>query len=95
MEALLSRFGAVGDTMPITWDRMLPDATGRLWLRHSACVNERERIWDIVDTSGAIQGHFRTADYLVAAYGTHFLARGEDSLGVPQVTRMKLVPPSP
>jgi hypothetical protein len=77
--------------MPVTWDRMIADASGRLWLRYSGCANDQERIWDIVDTSGTRRGWFRTRNHIIAAYDSFFLARGADSLGVPAITRWRIV----
>jgi hypothetical protein len=77
--------------MPVTWDRMIADASGRLWLRYSGCANDQERIWDIVDTSGTHMGWFRTRNHVIAAYDSFFLARGADSLGVPAITRWRIV----
>ena len=92
-DAVLEQIGDIGDSLYVTWDQMIPDVSGRIWLRFSGCVNERPRIWDIMDTSGTHRGTVRTDLHIVAAYDRSVLVRGEDSIGTPELAIWKLVPP--
>jgi hypothetical protein len=91
-EAVLTTFGEPGDSLLVTWDRMIPDPTGRLWLRFSACINERDRIWDVIDTTGAQVGTLRSNLHIIAAFERALLVRGETAAGNPELAIWKLVP---
>jgi hypothetical protein len=92
LNRVLGVFGGRGDSLHITWDRMIPDATGRIWLRFSECINQGDRVWDLIDTAGVRRGALRTNLHIIAAYDRSVLVRGEDSIGTPELTIWKLVP---
>ena len=92
VEALLERFGAPGQSLYVTWDWMVADPAGGIFLRYSSCINSGERIWDWIDTSGVHRGTLTSNRHIIAAYKDYLLVRGEDSTGVPEVSRWKVTP---
>ena len=93
LEQAFSRFAATTDRLP-AWTGMLPDPTGRLWLRRESCYTESGfQTFDVITTAGQIA---LTVDvpqtYTVrAAYGDRLLIVREDALGVEYLEQYRVV----
>jgi hypothetical protein len=80
---ILASFGKLGDPFPYSWDMLLADPTGSLWLRRVECGPPvRERLWDVVDTAGGLRAQLRTDAQLLAVNGRHALVVAGDSVTV-------------
>lgn len=80
--------GRVGDPLPSAWMDILPDATGRLWLRVAECHTHPDpQRWEVVDTSGAFVARVEIPlrSRLIAARADRALIVRYDSLGVEHV----------
>lgn len=90
----LARFGAVGDSEPVAWDRVLPDQEGRIWLQRSECQRDLEspRIWEVVDVSGGYLGTVSIPSQysLRAVHGNMALAYSFDEFGVASLNILRI-----
>jgi hypothetical protein len=58
--AVLARFGREGSPLPFTWESILADPSGRLWLQVAKCIGPGEREWEVIDTTGRALATFRS-----------------------------------
>jgi hypothetical protein len=89
----MRRFGNVGDPLPYTWDAMLPDPQGRLWLRIAECdlaSIRGDREWEVIDSVGALVGTHRSRHLFRAVLGDRAIVVSYDSLDRPHVKLMRV-----
>ncbi|MEX2283585.1 MAG: hypothetical protein WEE89_13960 [Gemmatimonadota bacterium] len=93
MTAVLKRLGVEGSRLPTTWDRIIPDQTGRVWLRRAQCqLRPPIRTWDVVDLSGRWVAIASIPDIeVLAAREMRLLGLVRDSLGIEHVALYEVI----
>jgi hypothetical protein len=87
------QIGGVGDPLPSAWMQIVPDPTGRLWLRVAECFRHPDpRVWEIIDTSGTLVARVEIprSSRLIAVRGDRALIVRSDSLGVEHVESFRV-----
>jgi hypothetical protein len=80
-EAARSVIGDIGGPLPSVFARILPDATGHLWLERASCMVSADFIeWEVIDTSGRLVAVAQIPSSLriLAVEGTRILVMRRD-----------------
>lgn len=83
--------GDVGQPLPLTWDAVVPDPDGRLWLRHGQCHPDAVRSWEIIDIDGRLLGTHRSDRSIVAARGDLVAVRAFDAFEVAHLAAYRVL----
>jgi hypothetical protein len=95
MDLVLRRFGKPGDPLPYTWDAIVADPGGRIWLRLAECELDAirgERAWEVIDTAGALVGVHRSRSNLRSILNDRALVVTYDSLDRVSVNVVRIIP---